>query len=119
MNINPIIELVFKDFELDGIQIPVSFLFYTGKSDSYLTYYTYHEEPSLYSCDSNEAEIASVTIDIFSRNNFKILVETVKQKMKNGGFTWQNNASETYEPDTKYFHVPINFTIGIQKPQNN
>ncbi|MDR1240275.1 MAG: hypothetical protein LBK29_00115 [Oscillospiraceae bacterium] len=119
MNVNPIIESIFKDFKLDGIQIPVNFLFYTGKADSYLTYYTYMEEPSLYANDTNKAEIASVTLDIFSRNNFKILVETVKQKMTDGGFTWQSNASENYEPDTKYFHVPVNFTIGRQKAQNN
>jgi hypothetical protein len=114
MNVNPIIESIFKNFEVDGEQVPVSFLFYTGKANSYLAYYTYQEEPKLYVNDTNKAEVASVTVDIFSRNNFKHLVEIVKQKMTNGGFTWQSNASETYEPDTKYFHVPINFQISKQ-----
>jgi hypothetical protein len=34
--------------------------------------------------------------------------------MTGGGFIWQRNASETYEPDAKYFHVPINFQISKQ-----
>jgi hypothetical protein len=118
MNVNPTIETIFANFKIDGEEIPVNFLFYMGKADSYLTYYTYLEEPKLYRNDVNGAETAYVTIDIFSRKNFKNLVELVKQKMVNGGFTWQNNASETYEPETKYFHVPINFVIGRQITTN-
>jgi hypothetical protein len=112
MNVNPLIEEIFKNFEVDGEQIPVNFLFYTGKSDSYLTYYTWQNTAKDFWDGMHHAETASVTIDVFSRKNFKNLVEAVKQKMIEGGFTWTDNAAETYEQDTKYFHVPMNFQIG-------
>ena len=35
---NSIIKNLFKDFQVDGIEIPVSFLRYTGKSETYITF---------------------------------------------------------------------------------
>ena len=46
MNINPLIESAFKDFEINKKRIPIAFLSYTGKADTYLTYYTWQEQPA-------------------------------------------------------------------------
>lgn len=111
MNANPLIERIFEGFKIDGVKIPVSFLFYTGKADSYLTYFTLSEEPRNFHANAHHSEISNVTIDVFSKKNFKNLVEIVKQKMITDGFIWQGNSSENYESDTQYFHVPLNFQI--------
>lgn len=89
--------------------IPISFLNYTGNSDVYLTYYTWLEKPENFYDDENHSEIAYGTIDIFSKSNFKNTLQAVKSKLKENGFTWTDNGPETYEQDTGYYHVPVNF----------
>ena len=82
---------------------------YTGNSDVYLTYYTWFDKPENFYDDENHAEIAFGTIDIYSKGNFKNILELVKTKLKENGFTWTDNGPETYDADTEYYHVPVNF----------
>ena len=89
--------------------IPIAFLNYTGNSDIYLTYYTWLEKPENFYDNENHSEIAYGTIDIFSKSNFKDILESVKEKLMQYGFTWTDNGPETYEQDTGYYHVPVNF----------
>jgi hypothetical protein len=109
ININPILELAFRDFEVDGVKIPISFMKYTGKADSFLTYYTWSEVPEIFADDVNHAEAVFSTIDVFSKKNYKKIVEEVKKTLYQNGFTWTDNGSEMYEEDTKFYHVPMNF----------
>lgn len=83
MNINSIIEKAFADFKVNGKIIPISFLNYTGNADVYLTYYTWLEKPENFYDDENHSEIAYGTIDIFSKNNFKDILESVKESSSN------------------------------------
>jgi len=109
MNINPILEEIFKDFIVDGATIPISFMQYGGDKTAYLTYYTWYEKPELFSDDDYHAEVIHGTIDIFSKENFKNILESVKKKLKENDLTWTDNGSETFEEDTGFFHVPVNF----------
>ena len=109
MNINPKIEKMFKGFKIDGKRVPISYLQYFGTDDVYLTYYTWNEKPELFFDDDYDTEVCFGTIDIWSKGNFKPIVELVKQKLKENGFNWTDNGAEMYEPDTSYFHVPVNF----------
>ena len=59
--------------------------------------------------NENNIEVAFGTIDIFSKGNFKDILEDVKNILKSNGFLVTDVASEMYEEDTKYFHVPVNF----------
>jgi hypothetical protein len=43
-------------------------------------------QPANWADNENQAEEAQVTLEIFSRSNFKGLQETVKQKIRKGGF---------------------------------
>ena len=45
----------------------------------------------------------------FSKSNFKDILESVKEKLMQYGFTWTDNGPGTYEQDTGYYHVPVNF----------
>lgn len=109
MNINPKIEEIFKDFIVDGKQIPISYMRYGGDKSAYLTYYTWLEQPDLFADDEYHAEIVHGTIDIFSKDNFKNILEEVKKKLKENGLTWTDNGAETFEENAGFFHVPINF----------
>lgn len=111
MNINPKIEEIFSNFEVDGVQIPIAYSGYFGTEDVYLTYYTWSEKPELFYDDDYNSEVCYGTIDIWSKKNFKKILETVKQKLKENKFTWTDNGMEMYEPDSGYFHVPVNFFI--------
>lgn len=91
--------------------IPIAFLSYTGKSDVYLTYYTWFEKPDNFYDDEYHAEISYGTIDIFSKGNFKNILKKVKQKLKENGFTWTDNGPEDFDKETGYYHVPVNFYL--------
>lgn len=109
MNINSIIEKAFADFTVDQKIIPITFINYTGNADSYLTYYTWFDKPDNFYNDEHHAEIAYGTIDIFSKGNFKYILKEVKKILKQNGFTWTDNAAETFEIETGYYHVSVNF----------
>lgn len=109
MNINPQIEKMFKDFKVEKKPVPIAYLQYFGTDDVYLTYYTWSEIPELFYDDDYNTEVCFGTIDIWSKRNFKEIVELVKQKLRENRFIWTDNGTEIYEPDTGYFHVPINF----------
>jgi hypothetical protein len=111
MNINPLVEKAFKDFTVDGEKIPIFFMHYDGKSAKYLTYYQWSETPTLFTDNSNQNEAAYGTIDVWSSGNYKNIVEATKETLKQNNFTWTDTASEMYESDTGYYHIPINFYI--------
>jgi len=53
--------------------------------------------------------VAYGTIDIFSKGNFKGILKEVKKILKANNFTWTDNGPETFERETGYYHVPVNF----------
>ena len=109
MNINPLIEAAFADFTVAGRHIPIAFLNYTGTEKTYLTYYTWLEKPDNFYDDGHHAEVAFGTINIFSKGNFKEVLNQIKIKLKQNKFTWMDNGSETFDQETGYYHVPVNF----------
>jgi hypothetical protein len=111
MNINPKIEEAFKNFTVDGGKIPIFFMHYEGKAEKYLTYYTWAQRAEDFADNDNHAEVCFGTVDVWSAKNYKDIVEAVKQTLKANGFTWTDNGPEFFEPETGYYHVPINFYI--------
>ena len=112
MNINAIIEKVFKDFEFDGIKIPIAPNIYKGDATTYLVYYTYSINPDGFADDMPIVESTFGTMDIYSNKNYKKLKNEVKKKLvKECGFTWTDDGLEDYEEDTGLWHCPINFTV--------
>lgn len=112
MNINAIIERVFKDFNFGGKDIPIAPNVYTGEATTYLVYYTSSINPELFADDRPLGEATSGTIDLFSNGNYKALKNEVKRKIvEECGFTWTGDEMEDYEEDTKLWHCPINFVV--------
>lgn len=112
MNINEVIERVFKDFTFDGEVIPIAPNEYHGDATTYLVYYTYSINPEEFADDKPLATITSGTLDIFSNKNYKRLKNEVKRKLvQECGFTWTGDGIEDYENDTNLFHCPIDFIV--------
>lgn len=111
MNVNLKIEKIFENFIVDEKLIPIAYAQYFGGESIYLTYYTWAENPELFADNDYHEEVCHCTIDIWSKENFKNVLEAVKQKLKQNNLTWTGNGPEMYEADTGFFHVPVNFYV--------
>lgn len=106
MNVNPLIET-----SLAGIGCPVDPIKHDGTEDEYIVYYTTIEVGEFYADNEEIATGTYATVDIFCKGNFKALAAEVKSRLKQTGFTIIGYGPETYEPDTGYYHVPIEIYI--------
>lgn len=113
MNINAILEEKFKNFEFEGIKIPIAPNFYEGDATTYLVYYTYATTHDDFANDVPQVEVASGTLDIYSNTNYKKLKNEVKRKLvQECDFTLTGDGYEDYEKETGLWHIPINFVAG-------
>lgn len=110
---NELIEQIFKDFQVDGVEIPVSFLRYDGKSTTYVTYQQEDADASFSGDNQLLGYVDYYDFDIYSKGNYLNIVESVKQILKQNGFMWQpsRSSSDLYEADTGYYHKTLNFAI--------
>lgn len=114
---NELIQSIFTDFIVDGVNIPVKFLRYNGKSTTYITYM----ETDINNSYSGDNEILGYVsyydFDIYSKENYFNIVEAVKSIMKNNGFIWQpsRTSQDMYEADTGYYHKTLCFAIERQQ----
>jgi hypothetical protein len=112
---NELIELIFNDFKVGGVTIPVSFLRYDGKATTYITYELNDMDNSLSGDDELLNYVAYYDFDIYvkkySQINHFTIVESVRSILKQNGFIWQPSRSsgDLYEDDTGYFHTTLNF----------
>lgn len=110
---NELIESIFKDFTVDGVSIPVSYLFYEGHGEPYIVYMQQDADGSLSGDDELLAYVDYYDFDVYSKGNFLKIVESIKNKLKENGFKWQPSRSsqDYYETDTGYYHKTLNFAI--------
>lgn len=117
---NSVIETIFTNFQVNGQDIPVSFLRYTGKSTTYITYQLIDMDSSFSGDDSLLGYVDYYDFDIYSKGNYLKIVESVKNLLKANGFMWQPSRSsgDLYEPDTGYFHKTLCFAIEKEEINN-
>ena len=110
---NELIESIFTDFTVDGVSIPVTFLYYEGHGEPYVTYMNQDADASLTGDDDLIGYVDYYDFDVYSKGNFFPIVESVKQKLKDNGFVWQvsRSSQDFFEPDTGYYHKTLNFAI--------
>lgn len=108
---NELIEEIFKDFTVDNVAIPVSFLFYEGHGEPYITYMNQDADGSFSGDDELLGYVTYYDFDVYSKGNFINIVESVKEKLKANSFVWQPSRSsqDFFETDTGYFHKTLNF----------
>lgn len=110
---NELIETLFKDFTVDGVSVPVSFLFYEGHGEPYITYMQTDADSS-YSGDDELLGYADYyDFDIYSKGDYTNIVKSVKALLKANDFVWQpsRTSPDMYETDTCYYHKTLCFAI--------
>ena len=80
---NELIKNIFTDFEVDGVSIPVKFLYYYGHGEPYVIY-------------QKESLASGLLADDGLQNDF----------------LWEptRSSGDLYDADTGYYHITLNFS---------
>lgn len=110
---NRLIEQAFQNFTVDGVNIPISYMFYEGHGEPYLTYMRESASDSYSGDNELMGWIEYIDIDVFSKRNYLAIVEAVIDNMRQNGFTFQptRSSEDMYEQETGYYHRTLNFAI--------
>lgn len=105
---NSVIEAAFADYN-----VPVCYLYYEGHGEPYVTYTLTDNESTFSADDEIQNYVSFYDFDIYSKGNYRQIESDVKERLKAAGFEWMpsRDSSEMYEPDTKYFHKTLCFSI--------
>lgn len=111
-SINSLIKSIFTNFQVNGVTIPVSFLRYNGKSTTYITYQSVNIENTFSSDDELDYYVENFDFDIYSKGDYFAIIDSMKQILKENGFTWQPmlSSEDMYEDETGYYHKTLNFS---------
>lgn len=110
---NELIETIFAGFTVDGVAIPVSFLYYEGHGEPYITYQETDADNSLSGDDELIGYADYYDFDIYSKGNYKKIIEKVKELLREHDFVWQpsRSSADMYETETGYYHKTLCFGI--------
>ncbi len=92
------------------LDVPVAHLKYKGKEKTYVIWTIIDEMPISASDDEIDYSEVTVDIDIYSESNYLSLMSSIKNKMKNNDWMWQEDSAEMYEEDTKLYHRTCTFS---------
>lgn len=108
---NELIKSIFNDFTVDGVIIPVKFLFYEGHGEPYVTYQQIDADNSLSGDDDLIGYVDYYDFDVYSKGNYIGIVDSIKKLLKQNGFVWQpsRSSADFFETDTGYYHKTLNF----------
>ncbi len=111
--INELIETIFDDFTVDGVDIPVKFLRYNGSKTTYITYMQVNANDSFSADDQLINYMEYYDFDIYSKGDYTNIAEAVKQKLEENNFRWRPSwsSADMFEDDTGYYHKTLNFAI--------
>ena len=93
--------------ELDGLGVPVERLKYSGRAACFILYQLVVGRDTLFSDDEEGAREYIYQIHIYSKRDYLTLLQKMKARLKAAGFYGFVIEAETYEPDTGYYHIPI------------
>ena len=110
---NELIETIFAGFTVDGVAIPVSFLYYEGHGEPYITYQETDADNSLSGDDELIGYADYYDFDIYSKGNYKKIIEKVKELLRESDFVWQpsRSSADMYETETGYYRKTLCFGI--------
>lgn len=98
---------------LRPLGVPVSFLRYTGKKTTYITFFEFNQRSALSGDDAEKATAYSIQVDIWSQGNYLNLVKQVKEAMTQAGFR-RTFETELYEDESRYYHKVIRFAKSVE-----
>ena len=105
------LQTIFANFTVNGNVIPVSFMRYTGKDTTYITYQEIQNDTTFDADDELQAYVTYYDFDIYSKSNYLAIIESVKEILKANGWIWQPSmtSQDLYEDDTGYYHKTLCF----------
>jgi hypothetical protein len=114
---NELIISIFNNFTVDGVKIPVKYLYYEGHEETYITFMQQDADSSLSGDDDLIGYVDYYDFDIYSKDNYSKVIDELKKILKQNGFVWQVSRSsmDMYETDTGYYHKTLNFAIYRQE----
>ena len=94
---------------LSSLSIPVSYMFYDGNEDTYVTYMQLDKDSTLAGDDSILGCVQYYDFDVYSKGNYLSVISSLIELMTAAGWTYQpsRDSPDMYETDTKYFHKTI------------
>ena len=116
---NSLIKQILDAMRVNGKAIPHAFLYYEGHDDAYITYQQVDADNPLRGDNDLIGYADYYDFDIYSKGNYKSIVEQLKTDLKAHGFVWQPSLSsgDMYETDTKYYHKTLCFAILRQEEE--
>ncbi len=108
-----LITALLADFEVDGVAIPVKYMYYFGHGEPYIVWMQEDADNSLTGDDSLLGYADYYDFDVYSKGNFLAIIEKLKEILTANGFVWQvsKSSGDLYEKDTGYYHKTLNFGI--------
>lgn len=93
-----------------ALEIPVAFQTYSGKEESYMTFFTYLDKAEQHADDKDKITGQYIQLDIWSKSDYTDLVNTVHTLMQKAGFI-KLNFYDLYENDLKTHHKVMRYRI--------
>ena len=105
------IQTIFTNFTVADKEVPVSFMRYTGKATTYITYQEIQDDTSFSADDELQAYVTYYDFDIYSKGNYLSIIESVKEILEANNWRWQPSmtSQDLYEDDTGYYHKTLCF----------
>jgi hypothetical protein len=106
-NFNAEIENILKGS--NGLGVPISYMFYDGNADTYVTYMQMDKNGALFGDDAIEGCVVYYDFDIYSKSNYLTVANKLINLMIAAGWTYQpsRDSPDLYERDTKFYHKTI------------
>ena len=96
---------------LAGLKVPVSYMFYEGSENTYITYQQESQENAFSGDDQVRGFVIFYDVDIYSKGNYESLIADVVKAFVGAGWVYQPSrvSPDLYERDTKFFHKTLSF----------
>ena len=111
---NQEIETLFNNFTVDGVSIPVFFLYYDGDATRYVTYQETYKDNSFSGDDELLGFVSYYDFDIYVKRgngSYFPIIEAINDMLVANGWTRQltRESPDLFETDTGYFHKTLCF----------
>ena len=94
---------------LETLGKPVERLRFTREAETYITFQLVFARGDAFADDENTKKEYLYRADIFSKSDYISLIRKAENALKAAGFYGVEVNAETYENQTRFYHVPIEF----------
>ena len=119
---NELIETIFANFTVDEVTIPVKYMRYKDKENTYVTYMQTYADNSYSGDDELLGYVEFWDFDVYSKGNYEKIIEQIKEKLKANGFVWQpsRDSTDMFEDETGFYHKTLCFASfeNLNKEEN-